>query len=215
MIPGALTGLGFYGTVGGLTNLVYGDDFWCGFWGSAIFGTVGGGMQGWALAKEMGLNPFWGWFGSVPGPTIPGIPALQQIDPEAIPKTQAKLNAPGKVSMQNPTRGAGESLEGPTTLRLISKGELPSSPINNNSIWKNITGSYKSTDFNKLFSNSAKIFKNNTGVLPTKSLGYYREITVPTPNLLGRQAFRLVVGQGGEVYFTINHYAKYSFIRIK
>ena len=57
-------------------------------------------------------------------------------------------------------------------------------------------------------------FVNREGRLPAKPQGYYREFTVrPAPGVKGRGAERVVIGQGGEVYYTPNHYG--SFVRIR
>ena len=55
-------------------------------------------------------------------------------------------------------------------------------------------------------------FQNREGLLPDEPLGYYREYTVETPNSPDRGARRLVIGEGGEIYYTYDHYA--SFERI-
>jgi ribonuclease T1 len=55
-------------------------------------------------------------------------------------------------------------------------------------------------------------FQNREGLLPDQPLGYYREYTVETPGSPDRGARRLVIGNGGEVYYTFDHYA--SFERI-
>lgn len=55
-------------------------------------------------------------------------------------------------------------------------------------------------------------FQNREGLLPSQPLGYYREYTVPTPGSPDRGARRLVIGEGGETYYTNDHYA--SFVQI-
>ena len=55
-------------------------------------------------------------------------------------------------------------------------------------------------------------FGNFEGLLPDRERGYYREYTVPTPGLDSRGARRIVAGNGGELYWTRDHYA--SFERI-
>jgi ribonuclease T1 len=55
-------------------------------------------------------------------------------------------------------------------------------------------------------------FQNREGLLPQQPLGYYREYTVETPGSPDRGARRLVIGEGGETYYTDDHYA--SFTRI-
>lgn len=55
-------------------------------------------------------------------------------------------------------------------------------------------------------------FENREGLLPAQPLGYYREFTVPTPGSDDRGARRVIVGAGGEEYYTEDHYD--SFYRI-
>jgi ribonuclease T1 len=53
------------------------------------------------------------------------------------------------------------------------------------------------------------IFGNNERILPKRERGYYREYTVPTPGSRDRGARRLVVGRGGDTYYTADHYASF------
>ncbi|CAN5208436.1 ribonuclease domain-containing protein [soil metagenome] len=55
-------------------------------------------------------------------------------------------------------------------------------------------------------------FENREGLLPAADPGYYREYTVDTPGASDRGARRLVTGEGGEVYYTEDHYD--SFVRV-
>ncbi len=62
------------------------------------------------------------------------------------------------------------------------------------------------------YSEDGSTFQNREGLLPDEPLGYYREYTVETPGSPDRGARRLVIGSGGETYYTDDHYA--SFERI-
>lgn len=55
-------------------------------------------------------------------------------------------------------------------------------------------------------------FENREGILPDESRGYYREYTVLEPGSTDRGPLRIVTGDGGEYYWTEDHYA--SFERI-
>jgi ribonuclease T1 len=55
-------------------------------------------------------------------------------------------------------------------------------------------------------------FGNFEGLLPDHQRGYYREYTVDTPGSEDRGARRVVTGDGGEYYWTRDHYE--SFERI-
>lgn len=57
------------------------------------------------------------------------------------------------------------------------------------------------------------VFQNREGLLPEAPRGYYREYTVETPGSPDRGARRIVTGEGGERYWTADHYA--SFERIE
>ncbi|WP_415839444.1 ribonuclease domain-containing protein, partial [Nocardioides zeicaulis] len=56
------------------------------------------------------------------------------------------------------------------------------------------------------------VFGNREGLLPDEDDGYYREYTVPTPGSPDRGGRRIIAGDGGELYWTADHYA--SFARI-
>jgi ribonuclease T1 len=56
------------------------------------------------------------------------------------------------------------------------------------------------------------VFQNREGLLPDEPLGYYREYTVATPGSPDRGARRLVIGEGGETYYTDDHYASFEEI---
>jgi ribonuclease T1 len=55
-------------------------------------------------------------------------------------------------------------------------------------------------------------FGNREKLLPQRARGYYREYTVKTPGARDRGARRIVVGGGGEYFYTDDHYR--SFRRI-
>ena len=56
------------------------------------------------------------------------------------------------------------------------------------------------------------VFRNRGDLLPPGPLGYYREYTVVTPSVTNRGKRRIVQGQGGETYYTDDHYG--SFVQI-
>ena len=79
-------------------------------------------------------------------------------------------------------------LEAVTTLRLIAAG-----------------GPYP-------YAQDNMIFGNYGGTLPRERRGYYREFTVRTPGASTRGTLRVVVGSGGEDYYTADHYASFDWI---
>jgi ribonuclease T1 len=56
------------------------------------------------------------------------------------------------------------------------------------------------------------VFSNREGLLPEQPQGYYHEYTVPTPGSPDRGTRRLVTGEGGEVYYTDDHYRSFTQI---
>ncbi|MCX6401183.1 MAG: ribonuclease [Propionibacteriales bacterium] len=56
-------------------------------------------------------------------------------------------------------------------------------------------------------------FGNFEGVLPDRQRGYYAEYTVETPGLSHRGARRIIAGDGGEFYWTGDHYESFERIR--
>ncbi len=56
------------------------------------------------------------------------------------------------------------------------------------------------------------IYRNREGKLPERSLDYYREYTVPTPEMATRDSRRLVIGNAGEIYYTDDHYLTFQKI---
>jgi len=56
-------------------------------------------------------------------------------------------------------------------------------------------------------------FGNRERRLPLRAQGYYREYTVKTPGARDRGARRIISGNGGEFYYTEDHYK--SFMRIR
>lgn len=55
-------------------------------------------------------------------------------------------------------------------------------------------------------------FQNREGLLPQQPQGYYREYTCETPGSDDRGARRLVIGSGGETYYTADHYESFTEI---
>jgi ribonuclease T1 len=55
-------------------------------------------------------------------------------------------------------------------------------------------------------------FENREALLPEQPMGYYKEYTVPTPGSDDRGARRIVAGEGGELYYTGDHYSSFSRI---
>ncbi|MGE5639882.1 MAG: ribonuclease domain-containing protein [Clostridia bacterium] len=56
-------------------------------------------------------------------------------------------------------------------------------------------------------------FANREKRLPMRAYGYYREYTVKTPGARDRGPRRIVAGNGGEFYYTDDHYRSFRRIR--
>ncbi|MEU1408330.1 ribonuclease domain-containing protein [Streptomyces sp. NPDC005728] len=56
------------------------------------------------------------------------------------------------------------------------------------------------------------VFGNFEGLLPERGRGYYHEYTVKTPSASGRGARRIITGQGGEIYYTDDHYKSFRAV---
>ncbi|GAB3477785.1 ribonuclease domain-containing protein [Amycolatopsis cihanbeyliensis] len=56
------------------------------------------------------------------------------------------------------------------------------------------------------------VFQNRERLLPDCSSGYYHEYTVETPGSPDRGARRIVTGEGGEYFYTRDHYASFVLI---
>ncbi|MFI9806798.1 ribonuclease domain-containing protein [Streptomyces sp. NPDC052301] len=56
------------------------------------------------------------------------------------------------------------------------------------------------------------VFGNVEGHLPRHQRGYYHEYTVRTPGSHDRGARRIVTGQGGEIYYTDDHYNSFRAV---
>jgi RHS repeat-associated protein len=64
----------------------------------------------------------------------------------------------------------------------------------------------------RLYTKDGGVFTNDKALLPAQEFGYYTEWTVVNPNLLHRGVDRIVMGQGGDFWFTWDHYK--TFVRI-
>ena len=59
-----------------------------------------------------------------------------------------------------------------------------------------------------------QVFDNREGILPECQQGYYKEYTVKTPGSDDRGARRFVVGDGGEYFYTEDHYDSFKITNV-
>lgn len=62
------------------------------------------------------------------------------------------------------------------------------------------------------FPNDGTTFQNRENRLPRRPPGYYREWVVPTPKESGPGPQRLITGEGGEIWYTPDHYRTFRRI---
>jgi ribonuclease T1 len=62
------------------------------------------------------------------------------------------------------------------------------------------------------YAKDGAVFGNLERLLPAHQRGYYHEYTVPTPGSRDRGARRIVIGQGGEIYYTDDHYDSFRAV---
>ena len=122
--------------------------------------------------------------GAGTGPAATGSPAAGPGEADAASKPQAQDNPSGLPEVRESALPA----EGRRTLVLIRAG-----------------GPYR-------YSQDDQTFGNFERILPRRDRGYYREYTVPTPGESDRGARRIVAGDGGEKYYTDDHYETFRFI---
>lgn len=108
---------------------------------------------------------------------------------EAVPSGSAAPNAaPGWAKGMAAVRVAALPQQARDVLALIDKG-----------------GPYQYRQDDTVFGNFEK-------VLPQKKRGYYHEFTVKTPGERDRGARRIVTGEGGEFFYTDDHYKTFKAV---
>lgn len=118
--------------------------------------------------------------------TVLGFCAGRNAAPPASPSSTATASAPGRAA--TPVSGlktvavASLPVQARDTLALIDRG-----------------GPYP-------YDQDNTVFGNNEGLLPSRPRGYYREYTVVAPGTSSRGTRRLVVGAGGDIFYTDDHY---------
>ncbi|SDX53053.1 Guanyl-specific ribonuclease Sa [Amycolatopsis xylanica] len=85
------------------------------------------------------------------------------------------------------------------------------------SLPKEATDTYKLIQTNGPFpypKNDGVVFQNREKILPACASSYYHEYTVITPGSSTRGARRIITGDGGEYFYTGDHYASFKVITV-
>lgn len=104
------------------------------------------------------------------------------------PSVSASASAPSWAAGLRTVRAADLPAEARSTLALVDKG-----------------GPYP-------YSRDGIVFGNYEGLLPKHKRGYYHEFTVKTPGSRDRGARRIISGDGGEFYYTDDHYKSFRAV---
>ncbi|GAA4119471.1 ribonuclease [Streptomyces hundungensis] len=108
--------------------------------------------------------------------------------PGSSPRASAPASAPAWAKGMATVPAAQLPPEARNTLKLIDKG-----------------GPFP-------YSKDGVVFGNFEKLLPQQKRGYYHEYTVDTPGSRDRGARRLITGQGGEFYYTGDHYKTFKAV---
>ncbi|MCX4573708.1 ribonuclease N [Streptomyces sp. NBC_01571] len=102
--------------------------------------------------------------------------------------TAPGISAPGRTHGMGTVREARLPAEARATLALIDRG-----------------GPFP-------YARDGVVFGNLERLLPLHQRGYYHEYTARTPGEGDRGARRIVTGQGGEIYYTDDHYKSFRAV---
>ena len=148
-----------------------------------------------------------GWFVSTRG-SSDGTAGSGQVKPAA---TKAAVATAPKSGASSPAAsGAPKTAAGQTDpvsgLRFVDESALPKEARETLRLIR-AGGPYPYPR------NDDKTFSNAERILPKQPSGYYREYTVITPGSPDRGARRIIAGDGGELYYTADHYSSFQRIR--
>lgn len=137
------------------------------------------------------------WFvsGGEPGSRVATDDSVVVIGPETDSSAEEAQTSPGPEDDFDPFSG----------LYWIERGDLPPEAITTLALIAD-GGPFPEDEDGSRFGNYERL-------LPDEPDGYYAEYTVPTPGSPDRGARRIVAGDGGELYYTADHYASFRRIR--
>lgn len=140
-----------------------------------------------------------GLLGQLAETTTPAPPSSAAPGPGATPITPVQTVPAGTLPA-----APGEAVQNPSGLPSIPESRLPAEGRRVLALIR-AGGPYQ-------YSQDDQTFGNFERILPRRDRGYYREYTVPTPGERDRGARRIVAGDGGEKYYTDDHYESFKFI---
>jgi len=171
-------------------------------------------MDQWFRKLLLGALLLMGFLGSAHAVYVGGNP-LSYTDPEGLAPKGIPRNAIDLI----PLEGGGGGIGGPSvggispfggTGRMPASTRIagPHSSAANPQCPPEVQGTLARIRSGQGFPhrNDGTVFQNREGVLPAKPIGYYREWVHPTPGVAGPGSQRVVTGQGGEAYYTPDHY---------
>ncbi|MHC6595029.1 guanyl-specific ribonuclease [Arthrobacter sp. C152] len=133
-----------------------------------------------------------------------GQPGPGQTAPVQTGPAQAEQGRPAQGQTGKSTTPASRPAANPSGLPEIRESELPAEGRKVLALIR-AGGPFA-------YSQDDQAFGNFERVLPQRTRGYYREYTVPTPGEPDRGARRIVAGEGGEKYYTADHYETFTYI---
>ncbi len=119
-------------------------------------------------------------------------------------ESESQGAAPDALDGSEPAESGPDGYEPFTDLPPVNVADLPSEA------WDTLDLISQSGPYP--FSKDDSVFQNREGILPDQPRGYYREYTVITPGADNRGARRIVAGEGGELFYTEDHYNSFSEI---
>ncbi len=159
------------------------------------------------LLAVLGLLLVWHLATGLGGSTT-GSPTASTTSPGGI---TASTTSSGGVSSTIPPTKAGPTAPSATArtpdsgLAVIAESRLPSQARDTLALIR-AGGPFP-------YSQDGVVFQNRERILPSRPGGYYHEYTVPKPGESTRGPWRLVVGAGGDTYWTADHYDSFRQVQ--
>lgn len=147
-----------------------------------------------------------------PAPATEAVAAAPRAAPSRTPARRAALTATATrdlASAATSTRRPTATRKPTATPRPTSRSGLPTIAYERLPVEARETIGLIEQDGPFPYRQDGATFQNREGLLPRKPRGYYREYTVETPGSPDRGARRIIAGEGGELYYTADHYASF------